>query len=410
MATEFIEGRTLRAHLQERGRWAANEAIEIVLQCAAALTGAHTAGIVHRDIKPENIMLRHDGYVKLLDFGLATFDVPQAPDAETGIMPLNLTSEGVVLGTVNYLSPEQARGLRVDARTDVFSLGVVLYEMLTGSPPFAGPTAGDTIASLLRADPAPLAEHAPTLTNELQRIVSKALAKDRDERYGSVSDFAKDLEQLGHDLVFQARLADSGAPASSGSPTMPTMPLVRHAGRASRRSRALAIAAAIVVVAGVWVAWRLSPKVDDPFGLQDRLAAEIVQTLALQLSGDEQRQLTKRHTDDPVAYQLYLEGRFFAQKKTPETLQRAIDLYAQATAKDPGFALAYLGEAIWRAAFSGAPSADAVGPVASAAPMATGTLTSRSLRTPDRDVSSQSVRRRPQDGSAAARSDRRRAS
>ena len=86
MATEFIEGRTLRAHLQERGRWAANEAIEIVLQCAAALTGAHTAGIVHRDIKPENIMLRHDGYVKLLDFGLATFDVPPEPDAETGIV------------------------------------------------------------------------------------------------------------------------------------------------------------------------------------------------------------------------------------------------------------------------------------------------------------------------------------
>jgi len=481
MATEFIEGRTLRAHLQERGRWAANEAIEIVLQCAAALTGAHTAGIVHRDIKPENIMLRRDGYVKLLDFGLATFDVPQAPDAETGIVPLNLTSEGVVLGTVNYLSPEQARGLRVDARTDVFSLGVVLYEMLTGSPPFAGPTAGDTIASLLRADPAPLGERAPVLADELQRIVSKALAKDRDERYGSVSDFAKDLEQLGRDLVFRARLADSGAPSSSGA-TAATVPLVRSAKPDRRRSRALAIAGAIVVVAGVWASWRLNSKADDPvsnravslkisslavlpfkfvggapadaylglgladaliakltnlrqltvrptnavhqyadgdpdagqagrtlqvdavfsgnvqrvgdqvrvsvqlirtpkagaaaeivlskvvsgttadpFGLQDRLAAEIVQALALQLSGDEQRQLAKRYTDDPVAYQLYLEGRFFSQKRTPETFQRAIDFFGQATAKDPGFALAYLGEAIvWNslAEIGAAPASD----------------------------------------------------
>ena len=463
MATEFIHGRTLRACLQERGRWAANEAIEIVRQCAAALGDAHAAGIVHRDIKPENIMLRHDGYVKLLDFGLATVDTPAAPEAETGRVPLNLTSAGVVLGTVNYLSPEQARGLRVDARTDVFSLGLVLYEMLTGSQPFAGPTVSDTVASLLRADPAPLAQHAPELSDDLQTIVNKALAKDRDERYGSVSEFAKDLEQLGRDLAFRARLADSGAPLSGGSAATPSS--VR-AGPAGRRRLALAIGVAIVVAAAAW-AWRLvgttddpassrapqrtistlavlpfrviggaaadeplglgladaliakltnlrqltvrptnavlqyehgepdaaqvgrtlqvdavftgtvqragdqvrvnvqlikTPSADtvaeivlskvvsgttgDPFGLQDRLAAEIVQSLALQLSGDEQRQLTKRPTANPEAYQLYLEGRFFVQRKTSEAFLRAIDLFAQATAKDPEFALAHLGEAM----------------------------------------------------------------
>jgi serine/threonine protein kinase len=180
-------------------------------------------------------MLRHDGYVKLLDFGLATIDNAETA-AETGELP-NPTAAGVVLGTVNYLSPEQARGLRADARTDVFSLGVVLYEMLTGCQPFAAPTANETIALLLTAEPAPLARHAPDLSDAMQAIVSRALAKDRDERYQSVTDVAKDLKDLGRDLVGGARPTPSTAP----SPARPV----------GRRVLAVALTAAVVLGMGL---------------------------------------------------------------------------------------------------------------------------------------------------------------
>src|SRR5205085_934511 len=132
MTTEFIDGYTLRAHLLEHSQLSVQEVIEVTLQIASALSAAHAAGIVHRDIKPENVMLRRDGYVKVLDFGLAKISEHSTPEDDTGDASLSITAAGAVMGTVSYMSPEQARGLRVDARTDIFSLGVVLYEILTG--------------------------------------------------------------------------------------------------------------------------------------------------------------------------------------------------------------------------------------------------------------------------------------
>ncbi len=207
MATEFIDGRTLRARLQECPRLPVAEALELTQQIAAALQAAHAAGIIHRDIKPENVMLRHDGYVKVLDFGLAKVSEQPAPSESTGDKASSLTSAGMVLGTLSYMSPEQARGLAVDARTDVFSLGVVLYEMLAGARPFTGATTSDLIASILRSDPPPL---PPELPAALQTILQMALAKECAERYASVSEFAHELKQLAAELVFQTRLADAG--------------------------------------------------------------------------------------------------------------------------------------------------------------------------------------------------------
>src|SRR5688500_10635257 len=168
MATEFVEGETLRQRMAS-ARMNLGEALDVAIQVASALAAAHEAGIVHRDIKPENIMVRPDGYAKVLDFGLAKL-IDRRDAGAKATTQLN-TEPGVVMGTVQYMSPEQARGLEVDARTDVFSLGVVLYEMVGGRAPFEGETPSDVIVSLLDKEPAPLSRHSPEAPTKLQRIV-----------------------------------------------------------------------------------------------------------------------------------------------------------------------------------------------------------------------------------------------
>jgi serine/threonine protein kinase/tetratricopeptide (TPR) repeat protein len=221
MATEFVEGQTLRARLSRR-RLPIEETVEIAAQIASALSAAHAAGITHRDIKPENIMLRADGYVKVLDFGLAkltekTSEQRAAPSHDPALtmadtvddlfatLPLQVgpeTSPGVILGTLSYMSPEQARGLKVDARTDLFSLGIVLYEMATGRPPFEAATTGDMIVALLDRQPPPLARFAPNAPEELEWVVDKALAKDRADRYQSAKELLSDLKRVQKRLLF----------------------------------------------------------------------------------------------------------------------------------------------------------------------------------------------------------------
>jgi serine/threonine protein kinase/Tol biopolymer transport system component len=212
IATEFIDGQTLRQQTASH-RLKLSEALDIAIQIATALAAAHAAGIVHRDLKPENIMLRSDGYVKVLDFGLAKSSehASSAVDPEAATQMLVNTSPGMVMGTVSYMSPEQARGLPVDARTDIWSLGCVLYEMVTGHTPFAGETTSDVIVSVLDREPPPLTAEAPP---ELHRILRKALRKDREERYQTVRDLLVDLKDLKQEIDFEAKLEISVPPES----------------------------------------------------------------------------------------------------------------------------------------------------------------------------------------------------
>src|SRR5437762_4956127 len=197
IAAEFIEGITLRASLA-RGRINPNAALEIAVQVAAALAAAHEAGVVHRDIKPENIMLRPDGYAKVLDFGIAKL-TEQRPASDDGTVETTATLQtrpGLVLGTARYMSPEQARGQKVDARSDLWSLGVVLYEMVGGGPPLRGETPSDCIASILTTEPPPLSGVLPDVPLELESILQKALRKNSGERYQTIKEMLADLRIL----------------------------------------------------------------------------------------------------------------------------------------------------------------------------------------------------------------------
>jgi eukaryotic-like serine/threonine-protein kinase len=219
IATEFIDGQTLRAQLT-REPLSLNLALDFVVQIAAALAAAHEAGIVHRDIKPENVMLRRDGIVKVLDFGLAKLiEKPRSvveSEAPTLAKVAN-TDPGTVLGTASYMSPEQARGQEVDTRSDIFSLGVMLYEMIAGRAPFTGVNALDVISDILKSEPAPLSAHTTDVPAELQRLVSKALRKDREERYQHIKDLLLDLKDLKHELEFAAKLKGAQAFGVAGS-------------------------------------------------------------------------------------------------------------------------------------------------------------------------------------------------
>src|SRR6266513_1997758 len=195
IASELIEGETLRQRLV-RGRMEVSEAVDVAVQVASALAAAHETGIVHRDIKPENIMLRPDEYVKVLDFGIAKLaeqEVPVTIPKDEALLLVE-TNLGSILGTVRYMSPEQACGAPVDKRTDIWSLGVALYEMVTGHAPFTGDTPKEVMTSILEIEPPPLTRYVAHAPAELQQIVSKTLRKDRTERYRSAQDLLKALK------------------------------------------------------------------------------------------------------------------------------------------------------------------------------------------------------------------------
>ena len=269
IAMEFVEGQTIRQLMTNR-RMKLDEAMDVAVQAVNALVAAHGAGIAHRDIKPENIMLRPDGYVKVLDFGLAkltentffrSFD-PTVTQAETEGGPLGdpfatlpggggspNTSPGVILGTVSYMSPEQARGQKVDVRTDIFSFGIVLYEMIAGRAPFEGKSTGDMLVAILDREPLPLARYMPNVPEELEWIVAKALAKDREDRYQTAKSLLNDLKrvqkrvQLGGEFDQEPDSALKTRPFDS-APSAPLGDSGRHSttndsGRTSSDSRRL---------------------------------------------------------------------------------------------------------------------------------------------------------------------------
>ena len=467
IATEFIDGDTLRKRINN-GSQNLHEILEFAIQTAGALSAAHTARIVHRDIKPENIMVRRDGYVKVLDFGLAKLGEPPdfASDGEAPTKAMVNTREGTVMGTANYMSPEQARGLDVDPRTDLWSLGVVLYEMITGKPPFAGETANDSISLILQKDPVPLTRYVKDIPAELERIVSKALTKDREERYQTAKDLLIDLRNLKRKLEVNAELdrtappelreplpTTSGPNATTASSTSqpaassaeylfseirrhkiaaglgavvllaavvgislylyarnsevaidsiavlpfqnrnsepdteylsdglaesliyrlsqlpnlrvsPTSSVFSYknkeidpvtvgnklgvsavlSGRIVQRGDNLTISAELIDVRQNKLLWgeQYERKMSEVLQTQREIAREIVEKLKLRVTADE-KGITKNYTENNEAYQLYLKGRFYWNKRTAYALHKSVEFYEQAIQRDPNFALAYAG-------------------------------------------------------------------
>ena len=270
IATEFIEGRTLR-DLLASGPTSLLEALDICIQSAGALAAAHAKEIVHRDIKPENIMLREDGYVKILDFGLAKLTEQRAtsPEAITQVH----TDVGAVVGTARYMSPEQARGLEIDTRTDIFSLGIVLYEMVVGRSPFEGMTNHEVVAAILKEEPLPLSNYIEGAPARLQEIVTRALRKDRNERYQTIKEMLHDLKTLKQDLDFETTLARNRNSGRNSSATMtgadqfadtdripmarPTLSTQLSASDHKRRKRTLLVSlgALVLVALSVFAFW-----------------------------------------------------------------------------------------------------------------------------------------------------------
>lgn len=383
IVSEYVEGETLREKLK-RENLPVSEVLEIAVQIAAALESAHAGGIVHRDIKPENLMIRADDYVKVLDFGLAklTEDKSALLDTEGETLAQVNTAAGMILGTVAYMSPEQARGQKVDTRSDIFSFGVCLYEMLAGFNPFKGETTVDVLAAVLQREPTLLSSLKPEIPEELSRIVAKALRKNRHERYQSSKNLLRDLKQLQQQLTFGATANFSQSLMAQGKEAINSLAILPLAcaggddaqteylsdgitesiinalaqisdlnvtprntvfrfkgsasdaqtigkqlnvravltGRVRQFGKNLIIGVELIDVEKDTQIWgeQYRRALVDIFDLQEEIAADIGEKLRLKLTGEEKKLLGKRYTENAEAYQCYLRGRYFVTTKRTE--------------------------------------------------------------------------------------------
>src|SRR5437773_1503119 len=335
IAAEFIEGITLRASLA-RGRINLHAAVESAVQLASALAAAHEAGVVHRDIKTENIMLRPDGYAKLLDFGIAklTEQRPASDDRTVETTAGPQTRLGLVLGTAHYMSPEQARGQKVDARSDIWSLGVVLYEMVGGSPPFRGETPSDCIASILTTEPPPLSGVLPDVPVKLESILQKALRKMCDEGYQTIKVISrtstqryKKTSQKLSEIANQLGVANllEGSVQKTNDQVRVNVQLIRAANDSH-----------------LW-AETFDRRLTDIFSVESEVAKAIADKLRAKLTGQEEQVIAARSTDNPKAYDAYLRGLAYTLKtgNSPANTLAAQKYLKEAVRLDPKFAPAW---------------------------------------------------------------------
>jgi serine/threonine protein kinase/Tfp pilus assembly protein PilF len=389
IAMEWIEGRSLKDKI-DSGPLELGEAMDIAIQVAGALGDAHAKGIIHRDIKPANIMVTPAGGAKIMDFGLAK------PLGRT-----RLTKTGTTIGTVAYMSPEQARGAEVDARTDIWSLGVVLYEMVTGRPPFRGDYEQAVIYQILNETPEQVTAIRPDAPKELARIVAKALARKAADRYLRAQDFKKDLESLQ-----RSRRSGTSGERPTQEETKPSIAVLPFRDMSSGRDQdyfcegiAEELINALVKLEGLSVAARTSAfqfkdrdgdikkigaelgvktvlegsvrksgdrlritaqlisvkdgfhlwsekydrDLEDIFAIQDEISLAIVDKLKVKLLGEERSALVKRYTADKEAHNLYLKGLYFWNRRLEGGMKTAMEHFHQAVDRDPGYALAYVG-------------------------------------------------------------------
>jgi serine/threonine protein kinase/Tfp pilus assembly protein PilF len=414
IAMEYVEGEVLSQRIDRR-TLPTSDVINISMQIADALYEAHALGIIHRDVKSSNLIVTERGLVKMLDFGLAKMIQGGGSMIESGDPTVAIggqTAVGVVMGTVSYMSPEQALGRDLDQRSDIFSQGVVIYEMLTGRLPFEGASATEIIDCIIHKEPIPIARFNYDVPPELERIVRKCMEKDRDRRYHSAREVSVDLRNLQRDSDTNAvpnaggfrkaqttrrgrsrKTIDSLAilPLINGGEDPDTeylsdgitesiinnlsqLPKLRVmarstvfrykgkevdpqrvgqelgvratlSGRVLQRGEHLIIKTELVDTDDGSHLWgeQYNRKLSDIFTIEEEISREISDKLRLKLSGAEKKQLTKRYTDNTEAYQLYLKGRFYWNKRTQEGLIRGIEYFQRAIDRDPDYALAYAG-------------------------------------------------------------------
>ncbi len=404
LTMELVEGQSLDRLIPESGL-PVERILEIASALADALAAAHDKGIVHRDLKPANVMVTGEGRVKVLDFGLAKEMRPYDPAAAT-LTSAGDTAVGVVMGTPAYMSPEQIAGRALDHRTDIFSLGIILYEMASGRRPFDGASSAELASAILRDTPRPLSEIRSGFGDELGRLIQRCLEKESHNRFSSARDVRDGLQVLRRDLESgraSPRSPGSGArPVTNPAPSIAVLPFVNMSGDADneffsdglsedlinalsrlpglqvasrtsafrfrgsdldirqigrqlevatlvegsvrRAGTRLRVTAQLVNVDNGYQLWseRYDRQMADVFEIQDEIVASIVKAVVPALLGDA-TQAVERPTENTEAYELYLKGRHYWHQRSPSTLRMAIQCFEQAIKFDPQYALAYAG-------------------------------------------------------------------